>query len=182
MVITTGRTSAECFDWRKTKLRGRSGLMCFHRVKTWPLIHTSFSYVTVRNTGVQILLPSNFPVVLRHRWSLSVYSMCLLHVYQLRNLHLARRLRYFLQKDTIASFNAFRPEHYLHNENKNLVISRSEERLVWLLMTENFSECILSVIVESKPTLCFLLTFCAFKNGINVPLGKTLYPNNGLRS
>lgn len=49
-------------------------------------------------------------------------------------------------------------------------------------MTENFSECNLSVIIENKPTLCCPLTFSAFKKGICVPLGKTLHPNNGLRS
>ncbi|KAF2357557.1 hypothetical protein FHG87_011687 [Trinorchestia longiramus] len=49
-------------------------------------------------------------------------------------------------------------------------------------MTDNFSECSLSVIVENKPTLCSPLTLSAFKNGISVPLFKTLPPNNGLRS
>ncbi|KAF2367414.1 hypothetical protein FHG87_001826 [Trinorchestia longiramus] len=45
-----------------------------------------------------------------------------------------------------------------------------------------FSECSLFVIVENKPTLCSPLTLSAFKNGISVPLIKTLHPNNGLRS
>ncbi|KAF2350774.1 hypothetical protein FHG87_018470 [Trinorchestia longiramus] len=49
-------------------------------------------------------------------------------------------------------------------------------------MTDNFSERSLSVIVENKPTLCSPLTLSAFKNGISVPLFKTLHPNNGLRS
>ncbi|KAF2363676.1 hypothetical protein FHG87_005568 [Trinorchestia longiramus] len=43
-------------------------------------------------------------------------------------------------------------------------------------------ECSLSVIVENKPTLCSPLTLSAFKDGISVPLFKTLHPNNGLRS
>ncbi|KAF2357892.1 hypothetical protein FHG87_011352 [Trinorchestia longiramus] len=49
-------------------------------------------------------------------------------------------------------------------------------------MTDNFKECSLSVIVENKPTLCSPLTLNAFKNGISVPLFKTLHPKNGLRS
>ncbi|KAF2358646.1 Transposase Tc1-like [Trinorchestia longiramus] len=49
-------------------------------------------------------------------------------------------------------------------------------------MTDNFSACSLSVIVGNKPTLCSPLTLSAFKNGISVPLSKTLHPNNGLRS
>ncbi|KAF2355183.1 hypothetical protein FHG87_014064 [Trinorchestia longiramus] len=49
-------------------------------------------------------------------------------------------------------------------------------------MTDDFSECSLSVIVENKPTLCSPLTLSAFKNGISVPLFKTLHFNNGLRS
>ncbi|KAF2349934.1 hypothetical protein FHG87_019309 [Trinorchestia longiramus] len=49
-------------------------------------------------------------------------------------------------------------------------------------MTDNFSECSLCVIVENKPTLCSSLTLSAFKNGISVPLFKTLHPNYGLRS
>ena len=49
-------------------------------------------------------------------------------------------------------------------------------------MTENFGDCILSVIVENKPTLCCPLTCTAFKKGNSLPLGKAVYPNNGLRS
>ncbi|KAF2358301.1 hypothetical protein FHG87_010940 [Trinorchestia longiramus] len=49
-------------------------------------------------------------------------------------------------------------------------------------MTDNFSECSLSVMVENKLTLCSPLTPSAFKNAICVPLFKILHPNNGLRS
>ncbi|KAF2360491.1 hypothetical protein FHG87_008753 [Trinorchestia longiramus] len=49
-------------------------------------------------------------------------------------------------------------------------------------MTDNFSECNLSVIFENKPTLCSPITLNAFKNDISVPLFKTLHPNNGLRA
>ncbi|KAF2363393.1 hypothetical protein FHG87_005852 [Trinorchestia longiramus] len=93
-----------------------------------------------------------------------------------------QQLRYFLQMDKITSFDAFKPEHNLQKQYKNLIISRSKERLVCLFMTNNFSRCSLSVIVENKPTLCSPLTFSAFKNGISVPLFKTLHPNSGLRS
>ncbi|KAF2354490.1 PiggyBac transposable element-derived protein [Trinorchestia longiramus] len=93
-----------------------------------------------------------------------------------------QQLTCFLQKDEITSFDAFKPESNLQKQYKNLIISRSKERLVCLFMTDNFSECSLSVIVENKPTLYSLLTLSAFKNGISVPLFKTLHPNNGLKS
>ncbi|KAF2347155.1 hypothetical protein FHG87_022089 [Trinorchestia longiramus] len=94
-----------------------------------------------------------------------------------------QQLRYFLQKDKITSyFDAFKPELNLQKQCKNLIISRSEERLLCLFMTDNFSECSLSVIVENKPTLCSPLTLSAFKNSISVPLFKILHPNIGLRS
>ncbi|KAF2366136.1 hypothetical protein FHG87_003112 [Trinorchestia longiramus] len=89
-----------------------------------------------------------------------------------------QQLRYFLQKDKITSSDAFKPERNLQKQYKNLIISRSKERLVCLFMTDNFSECSLSVIVENKPTLCSPLTLSVFKNGIGVPLFKTLHPNN----
>ncbi|KAF2349396.1 Reverse transcriptase domain [Trinorchestia longiramus] len=82
-----------------------------------------------------------------------------------------QQLRYFLQKDKITSFDAFKPERNMQKQYKNLIISRSKETLVCLLMTDNFSECSLSVIVENKPTnandLCSPLTLSAFKNGIS---------------
>ncbi|KAF2349196.1 hypothetical protein FHG87_020047 [Trinorchestia longiramus] len=78
-----------------------------------------------------------------------------------------QQLRYFLQMDKITSFDAFKPERNLQKQYKNLIISRSKERLVCLFMTDNFSECSLSVIVENKPTLCSPLTLSAFKNGIS---------------
>ncbi|KAF2355150.1 hypothetical protein FHG87_014092 [Trinorchestia longiramus] len=95
-----------------------------------------------------------------------------------------QQLRYFLQKNKITSFDTFKPECNLQKQKqyKNLIISRPKERLVCLFMTDNFSECSLSAIVENKPTLCSPLTLSAFKNGISVLLFKTLHPNNGLRS
>ncbi|KAF2353212.1 hypothetical protein FHG87_016034 [Trinorchestia longiramus] len=93
-----------------------------------------------------------------------------------------QQLRYFLQKDKITSFDAFKPERNLQKQYRNSIISRSKERLVCLFMTDYFSECSLSVIVENKPTLCSPIPLSAFKNSISVPLFKILHPNNGLRS
>ncbi|KAF2360531.1 hypothetical protein FHG87_008708 [Trinorchestia longiramus] len=92
-----------------------------------------------------------------------------------------QQLRYFLQRVKKSSFDAFKPECNLQKQYKNLIISRSKERLVCLFMTDNFSGCSLSVIVENKPTLCSRLTLSPFKNGISAPLFKTPHPNNGLR-
>ncbi|KAF2368989.1 hypothetical protein FHG87_000280 [Trinorchestia longiramus] len=77
-----------------------------------------------------------------------------------------QQLRYFLQKDKITSFDTL-SERHLQKQYKNLIISRLKERLVCLFMTDNFSECSLSVIVENKPTLCSPPTLSAFKNGIS---------------
>lgn len=93
-----------------------------------------------------------------------------------------KQLKYFWQKDTITSFDDFKPEKDLHKLYQNLIISKSGDRLVCLFMTENFSECNLSIVVKNKPTLCSPLIFSAFKHGISIPLGKILHPNNGLRS
>ncbi|KAF2361106.1 Zinc finger C3HC4 RING-type [Trinorchestia longiramus] len=78
-----------------------------------------------------------------------------------------QQLRYFLHKDKITSFDAFKPERNLQKQYENLIISRSKERLVCLFMTDYFSERRLSVIIENKPTLCSPLTFSAFKNCIS---------------
>ncbi|KAF2346278.1 hypothetical protein FHG87_022966 [Trinorchestia longiramus] len=67
-----------------------------------------------------------------------------------------QQLRYFLQKNKITSFDAFKPERNLQKQYKTLIISRSKERLVCLFMTDNFSECSLSVIVKKKPHFVFL--------------------------
>ncbi|KAF2353161.1 hypothetical protein FHG87_016082 [Trinorchestia longiramus] len=56
-----------------------------------------------------------------------------------------QQLRYFLQKDEITSFDAFKPERNLQKQYKNLIISRSKERLMCFFMTDNFSECSLSL-------------------------------------
>ena len=48
-----------------------------------------------------------------------------------------------------------------------------------LFMQSDFSESNLINIVD-KSTLCSPLTFSAFKNGVSVPLGRILSPNNGV--
>jgi hypothetical protein len=90
------------------------------------------------------------------------------------------QLNYFLKKDMIHSFSDFSPEKELQKKDDNLIISRSEDKLVCIFMTKDFQESHLSVIVYNKSTLCSPLTLSAFKNGISVPLGKVLNPNNGL--
>ncbi|KAF2347781.1 Reverse transcriptase domain [Trinorchestia longiramus] len=49
-----------------------------------------------------------------------------------------QQLRYFLLKEKITSFDAFKPERNLQKQYKNLIISSSKERLVCLFMTDNF--------------------------------------------
>jgi len=93
-----------------------------------------------------------------------------------------RQLKYFLEKDNIISFDAFKPEQELQRKYKNLIISKSEDRLVCLFMTEDYSMCNMSVVVNKKSTLCCPLTLQAFKSGTSIPLDKILHPNNGLRS
>ncbi|KAF2350792.1 hypothetical protein FHG87_018451 [Trinorchestia longiramus] len=68
-----------------------------------------------------------------------------------------QQLRYFLQKDKITSFDAFKPERNLQKQYKNLIISRSKERLVFLLVDEvqirttvSFSGGLLSGMAENN--------------------------------
>ena len=49
-------------------------------------------------------------------------------------------------------------------------------------MSSNFRECELTVLLENKSTLCSPLVCFAYKNGIRVPLGTILNPNDGLSS
>ena len=93
-----------------------------------------------------------------------------------------QQLKYFLKKDKITSLHEFTPENDLHKKYKdlNLIISRSQDKLVCMVMETDYSQCSVSVVVHNKSTLCFPLTLSAFKNGISVPVGKLLSPNNGL--
>ena len=93
-----------------------------------------------------------------------------------------QQLKYFLKKDKITSLHEFTPENDLHKKYKdlNLIISRSQDKLVCMVMETDYSQCSVSVVVHNKSTLCSPLTLSAFKNGISVPVGKLLGPNNGL--
>ena len=92
-------------------------------------------------------------------------------------------LKYFL-KDKILSFATFRPDKELHKTYKNIIrsITRTVDKFVCLFMQSDFSESNLINVVHNKSTLCSPLTFSAFKNGVSVPLGRILSPNNGLSS
>ena len=89
-------------------------------------------------------------------------------------------LKYFL-KDKILSFATFRPDNELHKTYKNIIITLTVDKFVCLFMQSDFSESNLINIVL-KSTLCSPLTFSAFENGVSVPLGRILSPNNGLSS
>ena len=93
-----------------------------------------------------------------------------------------QQLKYFLKKDKITSLHEFTPENDLHKKYKdlNLIISRSQDKLVCMVMETNYSQCSVSVVVHNKSILCSPLTLSALKNGISVPVGKLLSPNNGL--
>ncbi|KAF2365913.1 Ribosomal protein L1/ribosomal biogenesis protein [Trinorchestia longiramus] len=67
-----------------------------------------------------------------------------------------QQLRYFLQKDKITSFDAFKPERNLQKQYKNLIFSRSKERLVCLFMTDNFTHTSVYVDTEKEKKLIFL--------------------------
>ena len=72
-----------------------------------------------------------------------------------------KQLRYFLQNDAITSFDSFKPDPELQKKYQNLTISRLETKLLY----QNFSECILSIVVDNNPTLCCPLTCNAFRKG-----------------
>lgn len=93
-----------------------------------------------------------------------------------------QQLKYFKKKDKITSFAEFLPEKQLHKKYENLMLSRSEERFICVFMARDYSESKLSIIVHNKSTLCSPLTLQAFKDGISVPFGNILNPNNGLSS
>ncbi|KAF2357357.1 Ribonuclease H-like domain [Trinorchestia longiramus] len=68
-----------------------------------------------------------------------------------------QQLRYFLQKDKITSFHAFKPECNLQKQLKNLIISRSKARLVCLFMTDNFN---IKELYESKYSDYYTHSIC----------------------
>ena len=93
-----------------------------------------------------------------------------------------RHLKHFMNKDKIIYFAKFSPKKEILKkyDNSTTLLSRAEDKLVILFMTSDYSETSSSVIVYNKPTLCSPLVVSGFKNGISVPLGKILNPNNGL--
>ena len=93
-----------------------------------------------------------------------------------------RQLAIFKKKDEIKDFTRFHPESALKQKYKNLIISREENQLICVFMKSDCSESDVTVIVDCKKTLTCDLTLTAFKQGIRVPLGKILNPNNGLNS
>ena len=112
--------------------------------------------------------------------------MSLRLVYHCQSQHLASQLNYlkYFLKDNILSFATFRPDKELHKTYKNIIrsITCTVDKFVCLFMQSDFSESNLINIVHNKSTLCSPLTFSAFKNGVSVPLGRILSPNNGLSS
>ena len=70
----------------------------------------------------------------------------------------------------------------IQNNYDNVVITRSSDKCAFLFMSSDFRECELTVLAENKSTLCSCLVCFAYKNGIRVPLGTILNPNNGLSS
>ncbi|GFR79412.1 coiled-coil domain-containing protein 108 [Elysia marginata] len=92
-----------------------------------------------------------------------------------------KQLNFFLQKDNIKSFIEFQPGKELTKMYENIVISRTVDKFVCIFMENDFCASYLTIIVHNKSTLCSPLTFYAFKNGVSVPLGKILSPNNGLQ-
>ena len=94
----------------------------------------------------------------------------------------ARQLEHLRKVDGIETFASFNPEKTLRKTYKDVIITRSEKHFVCVFMKEDFSEANISVIVENRQTLTCPVTLKAFKNGIRVPLGNFLHPNNGFNS
>ena len=92
-----------------------------------------------------------------------------------------RLSKLFHSKDCIPSFDSFDPTKHLEQKYSNLICSRSSDRFTCLFMSEDFHECLISVVVDNKKTLCSPLTFSASRDGIKVPV-PILNPNNGLAS
>ncbi|KAF2356895.1 hypothetical protein FHG87_012349 [Trinorchestia longiramus] len=80
-----------------------------------------------------------------------------------------QQLRYFLQKDKITSFDAFKPERNLQKQYKNLIISRSKESLVCLFITDYFKTGTLlaknGVVVLSREGTTFYLVVVSHHAG-----------------
>ena len=93
-----------------------------------------------------------------------------------------RQLKFFQKNDKIKSFADFCPENQLKKKYKQVLTTRTDDKIISLFMADDYSEVLASVIVFDKGTLTSPLTLIATKNGIRVPLGSILEPNNGLKS
>ena len=91
------------------------------------------------------------------------------------------QLRRFEKIDKITSFKDFAPENELKEKYKNYIISRTDTKFVCVFMTEDFSDCLGTVIVFNKPVIGAPVTVNAFQSGIRVTsLSHILLPCNGL--
>ena len=67
-------------------------------------------------------------------------------------------------------------------KNDNVLISRKQDTIAFIIMSKDFQRTELSIIVSNKPTLCSPLAQFAYKKGMSSPVSKkVLNPNNGLR-
>ena len=94
-----------------------------------------------------------------------------------------RQTAHLKKKDGLQDIDRFAPEKILkklYEDDYSLIVNRSNDRFICLFMDKSFSDVKVSIVVKKKKTLTCSLTLVAFKNGIRVPLGSHLHPNNGL--
>lgn len=138
----------------------------------------------MKNIGLQVKLPGGFT---RPATAPSIFNVPT-HVYQLQN-HLPghqnkKTNNWSTFKRKIKSYHSL-TLFLTRSCTTNMIILLFQDQqkdLCVSLSSSNYQECKLTVIVDKKPTLCSPLVFSAFKNGISVPLGRILNPNNGLSS
>ena len=65
-----------------------------------------------------------------------------------------RQLEILKKRDEVTSFEKFRPEKELQKQykNKKIIMSRTKENLVCVFMTDNYSDSVLSFVVENQAT------------------------------
>ena len=94
-----------------------------------------------------------------------------------------RQIEYLKTLDSVSTFADFNPEQTLRKlYGEHLLITRSDEKLVCVFMKDDYSDSLLSIVIENKATLTSPLTLKAYKSGVRVPLGAYLHPNNGFKS
>ena len=94
----------------------------------------------------------------------------------------ARQAAHLKKVDGIVSFESFKPEKHLKKVSQDVMITRTKTQCVCLFMKADYSDVILSVIIEDVPTMTDPVTLKAFKDGIRIPLAKYLHPYNGFSS